>query len=55
MRQMIQEHKMLWQIKNNYQKDACACIECRDFWESATKQGEERITKLEKLLKKHMP
>lgn len=55
MRQMIEEHKMLWQIKNNYLADAGECNECYDFWQSIVKQGEERIAKLEELLKKHMP
>jgi hypothetical protein len=55
MRQMIEEHKMLWQIKNNYQTDAAGCSECHEFWESVIKQGEERIERLEELLKKHMP
>lgn len=54
MRQMIEEHKILWQIKNNYLSDAAKCTECHEFWESIIKQGEQRIVKLEELLKKHM-
>jgi len=54
MRQMIQEHKMLWQIKNNYKGDASGCSECRELWESIEKEGEQRIAKLEALLKRHM-
>ena len=54
MRQMIEEHKILWQIKNNYLSDAAKCTECHEFWESIIKQGEQRIAKLEELLRKHM-
>jgi hypothetical protein len=54
MRQMIEEHKMLWQIKNNYQVDAAGCGECHEFWESVIKQGDARIAKLEILIKKHL-
>jgi hypothetical protein len=54
MRQMVEEHKMLWQIKNNYLSDAAKCTECHEFWESIIKQGEQRIAKLEELLRKHM-
>jgi hypothetical protein len=54
MRQMMQEHKMLWQIKNNYKSDASFCSECREFWEGIEKEGEQRVAKLEALLKRHM-
>jgi hypothetical protein len=54
MRQMIMEHKMRWQIKNNYMVDAAGCSECHELWESIIKEGEQRIVKLEALLKKHM-
>jgi hypothetical protein len=55
MRQMIEEHKTLWQIKNNYKADSGGCGECSEFWEKIAKESEERIAKLEELLKKHMP
>lgn len=54
MRQMIMEHKMIWQIKNNYMVDAAGCDECHTLWESLVTDGEQRIAKLEALLKKHM-
>jgi len=49
MRQMIEEHKILWQIKNNYKADAAGCTECNAFWERIEREGEERIAKLEEL------
>ena len=54
MRQMIQEHKMLWQIKNNCKSDSAGCTECHEFWEKIEREGEQHIAKLEELLKKHM-
>ena len=54
MRQMIMEHKMLWQIKNNYMVDAAGCRECHELWEGIVKESEHRIAKLEELLKKRM-
>lgn len=53
MRQMVENHKKLWQIKNNYKKDASGCGECKEFWESIEKE-EQRIKKLEGLLKEHV-
>ncbi len=54
LRQMIQEHKALWQIKNNYKKDAAECPECKKLWEKLEKQGEANIAELETLIKKHI-
>jgi hypothetical protein len=54
MRQMIMEHKMLWQIKNNYMVDAAGCRECHELWEGIVKESEQRIAKIEELLKKRM-
>ena len=54
MCQMIMEHKMLWQIKNNYMVDAAGCSECHELWEGIVKESEHRIAKLEELLKKRM-
>ncbi len=54
LRQMVQEHKLLWQIKNNYKSDAASCPECHAFWEKLEKETEQRVAKLEELIKKHM-
>ena len=54
LRQMVQEHKLLWQIKNNYKSDAASCPECHEFWEKLEKEGEQRIARLETLIKKHI-
>jgi hypothetical protein len=37
LRQMVQEHKFLWQIKNNYKSYAASCPECHEFWEKLEK------------------
>ena len=47
LRQMVIEHKLLWQIKNNYKSDAAAHPECHE------KETEQRIARLETLVKKH--
>ena len=53
LRQMVQEHKLLWQIKNNYKSDAAACPECHEFWEKLEKETEQRVARLETLIKKY--
>jgi hypothetical protein len=53
LRQMVIEHKLLWQIKNNYKSDAAAHPECHEFWEKLEKETEQRIARLETLVKKH--
>jgi hypothetical protein len=50
---MVQEHKLLWQIKNNYKSDAAACPECHEYWEKIEKETEQRVARLETLIKKH--
>ena len=54
LRQMVQEHKLLWQIKNNYKSDAASCPECHEYWEKIEKENEQRVARLETLIKKHM-
>lgn len=53
--ELTQEHKKVWRIKNEYKNDAAGCAECHEFWDKLEKEGEQNITKLEALLKKHMP
>jgi len=50
---MVIEHKLLWQIKNNYKSDAAAHPESHEFWEKLEKETEQRIARLETLVKKH--
>ncbi len=54
LRQMVQEHKLLWQIKNNYKSDAASSQEAHEFWEKIEKETEQRIARLEQILKKQM-
>jgi len=51
---MLEEHEILWQIKNNYRSDSAGCSECQQFWDKLEKEGEQRIATLEGLLKKHL-
>ena len=54
MKQLVQENKSLWRIKNNYIKDAGSCNECSTFWERLEKDKEEHIEELTALVKKHL-
>ena len=54
MKQMVQENKSLWRIKNNYIKDSGDCEECQSFWRKMETDKEERIKELEWLIKKHL-
>jgi len=54
MLQITQEHKSLWRIKNNYEKDAGECPECQAFWDKMEKDKKDHINELQGLIKKHM-
>ncbi len=54
MMQMVVENKSLWQIKNNYMKDAEGCAECIDFWRRMVDDKEAHIRELESLIKAHL-
>lgn len=54
MKQMVQEHKSLWRIKNHYNDDAGDCADCKAFWKKMEKDKEEHIEEISGLLKKHM-
>lgn len=53
--QLTQESKTLWRIKNEYKRDGKYCPDCLAFWEELEVEEEERIKKIELLLKDHMP
>lgn len=54
MNQMVQEHKSLWRIKNEYIKDAGDCEECKKFWQKMEAEKEKHVQELEVLIKKHL-
>ena len=54
MKQMVQEHKSLWRIKNHYLKDSEGCEECQNFWNKLAEDKEKHIQELEELIKKHL-
>jgi len=54
MEQLVQEHKSLWRIKNNYKNDAGSHSDCKAFWDMLEKDKENHITELITLIKKHL-
>lgn len=54
MNQMVQEHKSLWRIKNEYKKDAGDCGDCEKFWQKLEEEKESHAKELEELVKKHL-
>jgi hypothetical protein len=54
MTQMVQEHKSLWRIKNNYVKDAADSVESQNFWQKMITDKENHIKELETLIKASM-
>ncbi|MBI4114455.1 MAG: hypothetical protein HY445_01280 [Candidatus Niyogibacteria bacterium] len=52
--QLVQEHKSLWRMKNEYMKDAGDCADCKTFWEKMEKDKEGHIQELAGLIKNHM-
>ena len=54
MKQLVQEHKSLWRIKNNYKNDSADCAECQALWDKIEADKETHVTELTELLKKHL-
>ena len=54
LNQLTQEHKSLWRIKNEYDKDADTCKECKAFWKKLEEDKEDHIEELQSLIKNHM-
>lgn len=54
MKQLVQEHKSLWRIKNAYKEDAQNSDECQKIWKKITEQKEATISELLELLKKEL-
>lgn len=53
MTQMVQEHKSLWRIENNYMKEAATDIE-KEFWEKLGNEKKMHIEELRKLIKENI-
>ena len=51
--QQTEEHKSLWRIVNEYQKDAAGCLTCQAFWKKLAKDKEAHTAELHRLLKEH--
>lgn len=54
MVQLVEENQSLWRIRDQYQKDAEKCSECKTFWIDMERDKEDHIEKLVKLIKKHI-
>lgn len=54
MAQITQESKSLWRIKETYKRDAGGCHECMEFWDKLTRDKEEHIKELERLIRAHV-
>ena len=54
MMQLIEEHKSLWRIKNDYKNDSSGCEECQEVWDKLQSSKEGYIKELEDLVKKHL-
>lgn len=51
MLQAVEEHKSLWRIKDEYQKDAKKSKESALFWKALVKDKEAHIKTLKELLR----
>ena len=54
MTQLTQEHKSLWRIRKEYQKDAGKDMAVKKLWMKLAKEKEMQITELQALVKKMM-
>ena len=54
MKQLVQENKSLWRIKNNYKNDAAACASCAEYWDKLEKDKEQQVKELTELVRNHI-
>lgn len=54
LKQIVQEHKALWRIKNHYKDDAGDCEQCNAFWDKAENEKEAFSQELLALAKEHL-
>ncbi len=54
MSQIVEEHRSLWRIKNDYLKDTGECEACKKFWEKMVEDKETHIKELNELIKDHL-
>lgn len=54
VKQLVQENKSLWRIKNNYLNDSAGCDDCKEFWEDLAKDKEKHVEELTELVKRHL-
>jgi len=54
MIQLVQEHKSLWRIQNEYEKDAKECATCQAFWKKMEKDKKDHVKELTALVKSHL-
>ncbi|MBI2175598.1 MAG: hypothetical protein HYU35_02615 [Parcubacteria group bacterium] len=52
--QLVQEHKSLWRIRDEYKKDAGSCEKCRAVWEKLEQDKEAHVQELAGLVKEHL-
>ncbi len=54
MNQLVEEHKSLWRIRNQYIGDAGDCTQCKEMWERLVKNKEDHIDELMGIIKAHV-
>ena len=51
MMQIVEEHKSLWRMEQNYQDDASNDEACKEFWGRMITDKKEHIEELTQLIK----
>jgi hypothetical protein len=54
MKQLVQENKSLWRIRNDYIDDSKDCEACKIFWAKLEKDREDHVQELTSLIKNHL-
>ncbi len=53
MRQLVEESKSLYEIKEHYKDDSQHCDKCLDFWKKLEQKKMKNTEELEAILRKH--
>lgn len=53
MMQLVQEHKTLWRIKNDYLGDAEGCSDCEAFWKKMEQDKQDHVNEIMGMIEAH--
>jgi hypothetical protein len=52
--QLVEDHRSLWRMRDQYANDAGECSKCREIWEKMAKSRAQELAAMTELLREHL-